>query len=85
VEYDLELKTHGFSAADREMIFHSLELLIPNQKVLPCTPSIHANAVQFEAAGGWFDSIIASVALEHSAIVISTDIVFDQLNIPRIW
>jgi len=84
-EYDLELKTHGFSASDRERIFRDLELMIPDQKILPCTPSIHGRAIQFERFGGWFDSLVAAAAFEYYATVISTDAVFDLINVPRIW
>ena len=85
MEYAAELKTHGFSPTDRENIFRALGLIIPDHKLLPVTPAIHANAIQYERLGGWFDSLIASTALEHNAIVISTDSVFDQIGVPRIW
>jgi len=84
-EYDLELKTHNFSPSDRVRIFQDLAVLIPDHKVVPCTPSIHADAVQFESFGGWFDSLIAATALEYRATIISTDPVFDSINVPRIW
>lgn len=85
MEYDLELKSHGYSAMDRERIFGDLELIIPDHKILPCTPAIFARAVQFENFGGWFDSLVAATSFEYSATVISTDHVFDLISVPRIW
>lgn len=85
VEYDLELKAHGISASDRERIFRDLEILIPNDRIVPCTPSVHATAIPLENFGGWFDSLIAATALEYRATIVSTDSVFDAMQIPRIW
>jgi predicted nucleic acid-binding protein len=84
-EYDLELKTHGISSPDRERILRDLGLLIPNNKMLPCTPPIHAMAVNLERFGGYFDSLIAATAIAHSATIVSTDTIFDAIGIPRIW
>ena len=84
-EYDSELKTHGFSRSDRERIFRDLELVIPDHKIVPCTPSIHAIAVQYERFGEWFDSLIAATAIVYYATVISTDHIFNVINVPRIW
>jgi len=84
-EYDLELKTHGFSANARERIFRNLEVLIPNNKIVACTPSVHATAVSLEGFGGWFDSLIAATAIEYRATIVSTDPVFDTMGIPRVW
>lgn len=84
-EYNVVLKSRGFSPSDRERIFRNLQLVIPYQKVVPCTPSIHARAVQFEGFGGWFDSVVAATAFEYYATVISTDHVFDVINVPRTW
>jgi predicted nucleic acid-binding protein len=85
VEYDLELKTHGFSVSDREKIFRALEILIPRNKIIPCTHSVHASAPSLERFGGYFDSLIAATALEYAATIVSTDSVFDRMGIPRIW
>jgi len=85
IEYDLELKSHGFSAIERERIFRNLAVLIPNHKILQSTPSIHERAVQYESYGGYFDSLLAASALEYQATIISTDHIFDRINVPRIW
>lgn len=84
-EYDLELKAHGISSPDRERILRDLGLLIPNNKMLPCTPLIHAMAVNLESFGGYFDSVIAATAIAYSATIVSTDTIFDAIGIPRIW
>ena len=85
IEYDLELKTHGFSAFDRQRILDDIGIVIPDNKILPCTPLILAVAIQFESYGGFFDSLLAATAIMHGAVVISTDPVFDHLGIPRVW
>jgi predicted nucleic acid-binding protein len=84
-EYDLELKTHGISSPDRERILRDLGILIPNNKMLPCTPLIHAMAVNLESFGGYFDSVIAATAKAYSATIVSTDTIFDAIGIPRTW
>lgn len=89
LELDLELRSMQIPANDRERIFNNFMLIIPIQKMLPTNPSIHARVANLEnlgqARGGYFDTLIASTALEFNAEVISTDKVFSQMGVSSIW
>jgi len=89
LELDLELRSMQIPSNDRARIFNDFMLIIPIQKMLPTTPSIHARVANLEnmgqARGGYFDTLIASTALEYNAEVISTDKAFSQMGVSSTW
>ena len=84
-EYDTLLKSRGISTKDRKRIFDDLSLIISLEKILPNNPSIHSEATRYDKKDFYFDSLVASTALEHGATIVSTDSIFDTWKFSRMW
>ncbi len=72
LELDLELKTHGFSATEREIFHKDLSALIPKDSILPLTPRVVGVAAGIEGLG-YFDSLLVALALCLGAEIVTTD------------
>jgi len=74
LEFDLELKAHGYTAVERETTFEDLSVKVPQGKILALSPSAMIEAVKTEAQGlGYFDSLISAQAGIANAHVVTTD------------
>ena len=87
LEFDLELKTHGVSDADRERVHSRLGRLIPQNRVLPSTPAVLGRAAQLARKARWrgayFDTMIVATGLESGAVsALTTDHRFPKLGLP---
>jgi predicted nucleic acid-binding protein len=87
-ECELVLKKM-FPLAQEEQILRNLNLIIPKNKILPVDAETHAIAVQWtqigQNYGGYNDTLIASLAYQNHADVISNDASFRQMGITTIW
>jgi len=74
VEFDLVIKGRGFTAKEREDALNWLAYTIPSDKVV-CNSlaSLKEAAVLQERGMGYFDSMIAALALESDAVVVTKD------------
>lgn len=74
IEFDLELKSHGYTSGEREITFEDLSAKIPPERVLALTPLSLIEAVKIEDQGfSYFDSLIAAQAKVKKGEVITTD------------
>jgi len=73
LEFDLELKAHGYTIEERIATFEDLAALIPPEKVLPLTPTSLREACRLESEMSYFDAMIVALAREHDAAVVTTD------------
>ncbi len=74
IEFDLELKSHGFTEDERAITFEDLTPVIPPERVFPQSVIAMASAAEFQRSGmSYFDSLISSMAKELEASVITTD------------
>jgi len=74
LEADLVMKTRGYDYKERRSTWHALEYRIPATKILPNSISSVRVALDLQEGGmDYFDSLITSAALEHKAVVITTD------------
>jgi len=74
LEADLVMKTRGYSAEERRLTWHALEGWVSAEKVVPNTASSMRGAVALQERGvDYFDSLIASLAIEAGATVVTTD------------
>ncbi|MHA1596392.1 MAG: type II toxin-antitoxin system VapC family toxin, partial [Candidatus Asgardarchaeia archaeon] len=67
LEFDLTLKSKNFSEEERSRFFEKLDQIIPKNKILPVTPRILKRAAYMKDNVEYFDSLIASIALEYGA------------------
>jgi len=74
---------------DIERIFQNLTLMIPNAKVVAADAETHRIATTMSIAGqdrgGYTDTMIASMAKQHQAEVVSTDSAFRGMGVRTIW
>jgi len=90
VEFDLDLKTHGFSLEARLSEHSRLQRLVPSIKVLPVTPGVLARATELSKNATWrdsyFDTLIAATGIEFGAdSAITTDRKFTKLGIKPVF
>ena len=87
-ECELVLKKN-FSLTEVERLLRSLDLIIPKNKIVPVDAGTHAIAAQWtllgQSYGGYTDTLIASLAFQNRANVISCDASFRQMGITTIW
>ncbi len=73
LEFDLEMKAHGYTLEERKLTWEDMLVKIPPNKVLPLTPSYFAETPKLETDLSYFDAIIISMSKELGAKVITTD------------
>jgi len=74
IEFELELKSHGFTENERITVFEDLAPLVPKNKVLAQSVTSMSQALSLYQSGmSYFDSLIASMAKESNATVLTTD------------
>jgi predicted nucleic-acid-binding protein len=86
LELDLELKAHGVDDKDRSAIHLRFSRLIPDDRILPLTPSVLSPAVALSRRARWrnayFDTMIVATGLEFGAdSAITTDHKFPRLGL----
>jgi predicted nucleic-acid-binding protein len=86
MELDLELKTHAVSDKDRITVFSNLARIIPPNNILSLTPATFEYAARLAGKAKWrgayFDTLIASTAMEHGVReVITTDRKFEKFGL----
>lgn len=90
VEFDIVLKSRGFPPEER---MEKLALLLADYpqvkdrmgRITPLTLYLSAK-LEMEHKLDYFDAGVASEALQHDGIVVSTDKAFDRIpNIKRKW
>jgi len=74
LEADLVMKVRGYTAEERRLTWRALQGWITAGRVIPNTVTSIHNAVALQEHGlDYFDSLIASLALEVGATVVTTD------------
>jgi len=74
LEADLVMKASGYAAEERRLTWRALQGWITAGRVIPNTVTSLHNAVALQEHGlDYFDSLIASLALEVGATVVTTD------------
>lgn len=73
IEFDLELKAHGYTPEERESTLEELAVKIPSDKILPTTATSLIAVTRLESKLSYFDAMIAAAALELGAEVVTTD------------
>ncbi len=74
IEFELELMSHGFNEDQRRTVLEDLSAVIPTAKVLPQSVISMLYALTLYRSGmTYFDSLIAGMAQESDAIVITAD------------
>ncbi len=87
-ECELVLKRR-FSFAQIEQIMRDLSLIIPKNKIIPADAETHSIANNWktlgQSYGGDCDTLIACIAFQNRAEVISCDSSFRNMGINTIW
>ena len=74
LETDLVLKARGYSAEERRLTWRALQGWITSDRVVPNTITSLRDAISLQEKGlDYFDSLIASLAVEAGATVVTTD------------
>ncbi len=74
LEADLVMKARGYSYEERRVSWNALGYKIPSEKVIANSPSSMRAAIDLQEKGmDYFDSLIASLAMELGAKVLTTD------------
>ena len=74
IEFELELMSHGFNDDQRRTVLEDLSAVIPTTKVLPQSVISMLYALTLYRSGmTYFDSLIAGMAQESDATVITAD------------
>jgi predicted nucleic-acid-binding protein len=74
IEFELELMSHGFNEDQRRTVLEDLSAVIPTTKVLPQSVISMLHALTLYRSGmTYFDSLIAGMAQESDATVITAD------------
>jgi predicted nucleic acid-binding protein len=61
LEFDLEMKAHGYTLEERRLTWEDMMVKIPSNKVLSLTPSYFAGVPKLENALSYFDAIILCI------------------------
>jgi len=90
LEFDLELKAHGYNDQSREELHSSLSGMIPHSRILPLTPGVLGRAAELARLATWrgsyFDTLIAATGLEYGAdSVVTTDRKFSKLGLKPVF
>ena len=90
MEFDLELKAHGFSDESRKEVHSRLAGIIPGDRTLPLTPDVLRRTAELAKVATWrgsyFDTAIAATGTEFGAdSVITTDRKFAKLGIKPVF
>ena len=85
LEMDLELKTHGFTRAERREACTSLLGYVGEEKILPLTFEAFAEAVSLEETSGYFDALIGAVAKLRGATLVTKDRAFGDMGLKIEW
>ena len=73
LEFDLEMKAHGYTPEERRLTWEDMLVKIPPNKVLPPTPSSFAEVPRLETELTYFDAIITCMSKELEASVVTAD------------
>jgi len=74
LEADLVMKTRGYSYEERRISWRALEHEIPASKLLSNSVSSVLESLSLQESGmDYFDSLVASLALEKKAVVVTND------------
>lgn len=74
IEFELELKSHGFKEDEIITVLEDLTLLVPKNKIVAQSIPSMARALTLYLSGmSYFDSLITSMAEESGATVVTTD------------
>lgn len=89
LELDLVLKSNQYTFEERKATFRLLESPIPPDKVLKVTPEIMKRVTEFDRLATWtshyFDSMVAAVAENCGAEVVTTDAKIPLLGVKTSW
>ncbi len=84
LELDLLLKSHDFSAEERESVFHTLGMRLLKARVATLTIKAMQNAVilqrKYNIPRFYFDSLHLGLAICHDGKIISSDEAFDSVK-----
>ncbi len=85
IEFDLELKSHGYTETERSVTFEDLAPILPTNRLLPHSAVTMASAAELQREGmSYFDSLISSMARELGATVITPDRAIAK-SVPTEW
>ena len=89
-ELDLEIKAHKVRFDERAYTYSRLARLLPQDRILPSTPSVFRRASELSKTTTWrspyFDTLIAATGLEYGAdSVITTDRKFVKLGLKPVF
>ncbi len=84
IEFDLELKAHGYTPEEREVTLEEVAAKIPPDKTLPTTATSLIEVARLESKLSYFDAMIVAAALELGAEVVTTDREIKNL-MPTVW
>jgi predicted nucleic acid-binding protein len=73
LEFDLELKAHGYTPKERRLTWEEIVAKVSAHKVLPLTASAVAEVPELETELSYFDAIIVGMAKQLGACVVTTD------------
>lgn len=73
LEFDLELRVHGYTPEERRLTLEEILAKVPAHKVLPLTALALAEVPELETELSYFDAIIVCMAKELGACVVTTD------------
>ncbi len=84
IEFDLELKAHGYTPEERETTLEEVAAKIPPNKTLPTTATSLIAVARLESKLSYFDAMIVATALELGAEVVTTDQKIKN-HMPTVW
>lgn len=90
LEFDMEMKAHGYDANSRAVLHSSLGGMVPLSRILPISPNVLRRASDLSKVATWrssyFDTLIAATGLEYGAdSVITTDRKFAKLGLKPVF
>jgi predicted nucleic acid-binding protein len=85
LEMDLELKSHGFSSEERREACTSLLGYVGEERIVPLSFEVLADAIELEGVSGYFDALIGSTARLHGAVIVSKDTAFTEIGVKIEW
>ncbi len=85
LEIDLQLRSHGFSSAERRETSTSILGYVSEEKIFPVSFQVLAEAADLEGISGYFDALIGSTARLHQAVIVSKDTAFTEMGVKIEW
>jgi len=74
IEFDLVMKGRKYTSSQRRDAFEWLTHMVPSVKIACNSVFSLRTAIEFQESGmGYFDSLIAALAIERNATVLTTD------------